>query len=175
MSEITYLLGSFDVVTSLVDFYGFRDKGDKTVNDLEEELTQQIRKNLGRRWRPEKVFPYVQQHEFEGLLFSDVNAFTNLIDVPKKSIEELRRIRKEFSTPEDINDNSDTTPSKRIEKVIPKYRKVVNGPLVAMEIGLVAIRAECPRFDNWVTYLESLEGSATAQGNDRGEGCTNGT
>ncbi len=154
--EMAHLLDSFDVVTSLVDFYGFRRKGDEMVDELEKDLTRQIRKKLGHRWHPEKVLPYVQQHEFEGLLFSDVDAFANAIDVSEESIEKLRRIRLEFPTPEDINDNSDTAPSKRIVKVIPRYRKTVHGPLLAMETGLAAIRAACPRFGDWVTRLESL-------------------
>ena len=63
---------------------------------------------------------------------------------------------KQFPTPEDINDNSETAPSKRIVKVISQYEKVVYGSLIAMEIGLDAIRAECPRFSDWLTRLESL-------------------
>ncbi len=112
--EMAYLLDFFDAVTSLVDFYGFRRKGNQTVDELEEDLARQIRKKLDRRWHSEKVLPYVQRHEFEGLLFSDVDAFANAIDAPEESIEELRRIRAEFPTPEDINDNRDTAPSKRI-------------------------------------------------------------
>lgn len=46
----------FDAVTSLVDFYGFRNKGERSVEELEEHLSQEInRKNLGMG----KVFPYV--------------------------------------------------------------------------------------------------------------------
>ena len=156
VSEMALLFGSFDAVTSLVDFYGFRRKGDKTVDELEEKLTQQIRKRIDHHRQPEKVLPYVQRHEFEGLLFSDVEAFANAIDVPEKSVEKLRRIRAKFTSPEDINDNSNTAPSKRIVKVIPRYRKDVDGLLLAREIGLVAIRAECQRFNDWVTRLESL-------------------
>ena len=154
--EMVRLLHSFDAVTSFVDFYGFRHKSNKTVDDLEKDMTRQIRKKLGQRWRQERVFPYVQQYEFEGLLFSDVDAFANAIDASEESIEELRSIRIRFSTPEDINDNSETAPSKRIVKIIPQYQKVVNGSLIAMEIGLETIRAKCPRFDKWVTHLESL-------------------
>ena len=154
--EMAYLLRSFDAVTSFVDFYGFSGKGDKTVGDLEKDMTRQIRKKIGRRWHPEKVFPYIQKHEFEGLLFSNVDAFANAIDATEESIEELRSIRIQFPTPEDINDNSETAPSKRIVKVISQYEKVVYGSLIAMEIGLDAIRAECPRFSDWLTRLESL-------------------
>lgn len=151
-SEMAHLRHAFDAVTSLVDFYGFRRRGDRTVDELEEHL----RRKLGHPRHPQRVFPYVQRHEFEGLLFSDVDAFTKIIGVSPTSIQTLREIRSKFPTPEDINDNKETAPSKRIKKVIPRYNKKVDGPRLAMEMGLAAIRAECPRFNNWVTSLESL-------------------
>lgn len=154
--EMVYLFNSFDVVTSLVDFYGLRRKGNKTVDELEEDMTRQISRKLGLRWHPEKIYPYIQKHEFEGLLFSNVDAFANAIDASEESVEELRSIREKFPTPEDINDNSETAPSKRIVKVITQYEKDVDGPLIAMEIGLETIRAACPRFSDWLTRLESL-------------------
>ncbi|MDE2736886.1 MAG: DUF4276 family protein [Gemmatimonadota bacterium] len=150
--DMSLLRHSFNAVTSLVDFYGFRRKGDKTVDELEEDLRQK----LGHPWYPEKVIPYVQRHEFEGLLFSDVSVFAGLIEAPDGSVEALQNIRSQFQTPEDINDNKDTAPSKRIKKVLPQYNKEVNAPLLAVEIGLDKIRTECPRFNDWVTSLESL-------------------
>ena len=150
--EMAHSLRSFDAVTSLVDFYGFRRKGDRTVDELEEDLRQK----LGRLWHPKRVFPYVQLHEFEGLLFSDVSVFAGLVEAPDGSVEALQNIRSQFQTPEDINDNENTAPSKRIKKVIPRYDKRVNAPLLAMEISLDKIRTECPRFNDWVTSLESL-------------------
>ena len=38
VSDMVHLRRSFDAVTSLVDFYGFRDKEDRTVEALEEYL-----------------------------------------------------------------------------------------------------------------------------------------
>lgn len=147
--EMQHLRRSFDAVTSLVDFYGFRQKGDMSPDDL----LMAIRRFIG-RVDDRTIFPYVQVHEFEGLLFSDVDAFDRLFgDV---SITELRLIRSEFDTPEDINDDSKTTPSKRIRKLIPRYRKALNGPEIALEIGLDRIRGECPRFDAWLRRIESL-------------------
>ena len=148
---------SFNAVTSLVDFYGFKDKGNRTVNELEEYLHEQIGNRIARSWNETRVFPYVQQYEFEGLLFSDVSAFARVGDIgPPENVEELRNARSQFPTPEDINDSHDTAPSKRIKKVMPQYQKVVHGPLLAEEIGLETIRAECPRFNAWVTRMESL-------------------
>ena len=140
VSEMTRLRHSFDAVTSFVDFYGFRRKGDRTVDELEEYL----RRKLGHPWHPEKVIPYVQRHEFEALLFSDASVFANLVEAPDGSVQTLQAIRSRFQTPEDINDDKDTAPSKRIKQVLPRYDKTVDGPLLAMEIGLDKIRAECP-------------------------------
>ena len=155
-SEMAYLYRSFDVVTSLVDFYGFRDKRDKTAEELEALVHGEIQQKIG--WNQNRVLPYVQKHEFEGLLFSDVSAFSALVDAPLESVDLLGNIRLGFATPEDINDNKATAPSRRIKGVIPHYRKPLHGPLVAMEIGLEAIRAECPRFNEWMISLESLPG-----------------
>ena len=155
--DMVRLYPDFNAVTSLVDFYGFKDKGSRTVDELEEYLHEQIGNRIARSWNETRVFPYVQKYEFEGLLFSDVSAFARVGDIGMpKNVEELRNARSQFPTPEDINDNRDTAPSKRIEKVIPQYQKVVHGPLLAEEIGLDTIRAECPRFDAWVARMESL-------------------
>ena len=150
------LYHDFDVVTSLVDFYGFRGKGDRTVDQLEELLVEEIQKKVSSPWDQRKVIPYVQKHEFEGLLFSDVRAFSALTAATHHQVEELRAVRSSFQSPEDINDNPDTAPSKRIKNVLPGYQKVVDGNLIATETGLDAIRAECPSFDQWLAKLESL-------------------
>ncbi len=147
--EIRHLLHGFDAVTSLVDFYGFRGKGALSSD----ELLEAVRAEIG-RFDERFVFPYVQMHEFEGLLFSDVGTFERVI--PGAPIDDLRSIRAAFDTPEDINDDPDTAPGKRIRQLIPTYRKRLHGPGVALETGLDRIRRECPRFDAWVGRLEAL-------------------
>lgn len=155
-SDMARLFWNFDRVTSLVDFYGFRDKNSLTPEQLEQRIHKTVDTKINRTWNQTRVIPYVQQYEFEGLLFSDVDAFTKLIGVSHNSIQVLQNIRSQFQTPEDINDNSETAPSKRIKKIVPRYKKKVDGPLLAMEMGLDKIRTECPRFNGWVTSLESL-------------------
>lgn len=149
VEEMRHLSKSFDAVTSLVDFYGFRRKGSKLPKDLVEE----IRSRIG-QFDEGSLLPYVQLHEFEGLLFSNVEAFVQVL--PDAPVAELKSIRSMFGTPEDINDHPDTAPSKRIQTLIPRYRKTLHGPLLALEIGLDAIRRECPRFDAWLGQLEAL-------------------
>lgn len=148
----------YHFVTSLVDFYGFKDKDDRTKCQLERAVFDDVDRLIARSWDQRVVFPYVQQYEFEALLFSDVTGFSTLglpgIDEP--CLDSLRRIRSHFDTPEDIDDDPVTAPSKRIEALIPRYRKRLHGPLVAEATGLERIRSECPRFNGWVRRLEAL-------------------
>lgn len=155
-SDMANLYWNFDCVTSLVDFYGFGGKGDDSPEQLEERVLDEVRARIDRGWNPARVFPYVQKHEFEGLLFSEVEAFDTLLDLPDGSLERLRRIRAAFNTPEDINDNVRTAPGRRIRSIVPRYQKVVDGPLLAGQIGLDAICGQCPRFRDWIARLEAL-------------------
>ena len=136
--------------------FRLRDKENLTRCELERLIDEDVYRKINRSWDQTRVFSYVQRYEFEGLLFSDVSVFEGRIDVPVDSVKALRDIRTRFCTPEDINDDKDTAPSKRIKGLIPTYNKVVDGSLLAMEMGLSKIRAECPRFDAWVTRLENL-------------------
>ena len=153
--EIIHLHHRYDAVTSLVDFYGFRDREEPTVEALEHRLNQEIKRKIpDARW----IFPYVQKYEFEGLLFSEVEAFRVIGETVNPDIGRLLAVRQQFSTPEEINDDPNGAPSKRIKEAVSGYRKRLHGPMVAEETGLSKIRAECPRFNEWVTRLEGLEG-----------------
>ena len=157
-SDMANFSWSFDFVTSLVDFYGFKDKGKKTIEELKRNISDEVvkkirRSNLDQR----RIFPYIQQYEFEGLLFSDVESFRPIPEVDEECLEKLGQVRQQFETPEHINDNPVTAPSKRIAALIPIYNKVLHGPLVAGETGLDRIRNECPRFNGWLSHLESLD------------------
>ena len=114
VAEIAHLYYSFDAVTSLVDFYGFGDKGDRTVEEVEAHVADRIAECVGRDWDETRVVLYVQRHEFEGLLFSDVDVFATQINFPDNCVADLRAVREQFGTPEDINDHPETAPSKRI-------------------------------------------------------------
>lgn len=147
---------SFDAVTSLVDFYGFRRKADATVDDLEAQIGGAVATKGRSGGGPRLVLPYVQKYEFEALLFSDVTPFGELREAPDGVVAALRSVRDRFETPEDIDDGRETAPSKRIRAVMPRFDKARQGHTVAGRIGLPTIRAECPRFDAWVRRLEAL-------------------
>jgi hypothetical protein len=69
----------------------------------------------------------------------------------------FQSIRAGFNTPEAINDSPVTAPSKRILELFNGYEKPLHGSLAAMEMGLIAIRRECPRFDAWLRQIEALQ------------------
>lgn len=91
-------------------------------------------------------------HEFEALLFVQPERFADWADDDVANA--LVDIRHRF-LPEDLNDNPATAPSKRILGVMPEYQKTVHGPLIACDIGLDAMRAECPHFAAWLQRLEA--------------------
>jgi len=68
----------------------------------------------------------------------------------------LQNIRNSFRTPEEINNTPETAPHRRLEKLIPSYRKVFHGIMITSKIGLEKIREECPHFHKWIIELESL-------------------
>ena len=104
-----------------------------------------------------RFLPYLQLHEYEGLLFSDPAAFANGISQSRLT-PQFQTIRNSFASPEDINDNPNTAPSKRVLGIYPGYRKVVDGTLAAQAVGIERMRQQCPHFRRWIEQLEALRG-----------------
>jgi hypothetical protein len=154
------------IVTTLIDFYGLKDshrfpgwEEGKSIQSkpdrmrfLEGEMDFAIEDSLADRF-----LPYIQLHEFEGLLFSELEVFTNNFEAREiTNLKELRDTIENYDNPEEINDGETTAPSKRLERLIVGYNKIVYGSLLAQEIGLEKIRSKCPRFDEWITKLEDF-------------------
>lgn len=150
-------------VSMLVDYYGIKeqfnfpgweeslrivDKAER-LHFLLEKIEEDIPETLRYRF-----IPYIQMHEFEGLLFSDVHAFLNSFEEDEIKIEDLQAAADAFESPEMINNSPETAPSKRLIDAIPDYDKIVFGNCVAMDIGLEKIREKCPLFNEWVEKLE---------------------
>ena len=158
------------IATTMVDYYGLpkmgeaawpgRQKaaglatGSKAVC-VEQALLEDLIAEMGSGFDSHRFVPFVVMHEFEGLLFSDCEAFSRAIGRPDLE-SNFRAIRDQFATPEEINDSTETAPSKRVEVLVPEYEKPLFGALAVLEIGLTRIRAECAHFDGWLKHLESL-------------------
>lgn len=119
-------------------------------------LEEQLRDALGGTRR---LIPYLQVHEYEALLFSDVRAIDDtLCDLHGASsqLHRLQQIVADHGGPEAINDDPETAPSKRLMDLYPRYVKVVFGELIVAEIGMPRLCERCPHFGNWVERLEKL-------------------
>ncbi len=108
--------------------------------------------------------PFIQVHEFEALLYSDVSSFSQVChELTGDSVASLREtfeahLRDFDDDPEAINDDPMTAPSKRIVATVRQYRKPAFGVAICRRIGLPTLRARCRHFDSWVQRLEALAG-----------------
>ena len=154
-------------VTTFFDYYGLNKKHQfpaweiskkeldkqKRMEILEEGMLNSVDSEYNYRF-----LPYIQLHEFEGLLFNDIDIFYDQIPNEElKGVEELQSTFEEFDNPELINDNKETSPSARLERIILGYNKVIYGSLLAEAIGLENIRKRSPRFNEWLSKIEEIE------------------
>lgn len=94
-------------------------------------------------------------HEFEALLYADPDTCgTYLSNSGLATV--MHAAVSACGAPERVNDDPNLAPSKRILSAHVGYSKTLDGPALTEEIGLAAIRAACPHFDQWLTWLEGL-------------------
>ena len=107
---------------------------------------------------PGRFIPYIQPHEFEALLFSDVATLITLQESWGSATQALAAARQAAASPEHINDSPETKPTAHLERELkrPSYRKRLHGPIAAQKIGLHRIEAECTFFAGWLAQLRSL-------------------
>ncbi len=152
------------ILTSLIDYYalpsdfpGFEQS--KTIVDKASRLTyleNAIKEDIEETQQQtfDHLFPYIQLHEFEALIFSSIVGIQELFEEKAVKVAELKSVFANFSNPELINDGAATAPSKRLLHLINGYNKVVDGNLILDEIGLDTIIEKCPRFRWWLLSLE---------------------
>lgn len=108
--------------------------------------------------QPDRFIPYIQPHEFEALLFSDVLTLTRVEPSWHVAHATLTAARLAVESPEHINNRPDTKPAAHLERELnnPSYRKRRHGPIAAQKIGLPRIEAECAFFAAWLTQIRML-------------------
>lgn len=148
-------------VTTLFDVYGLPSDfpGCANWNANQSPLPQvaALEATLAADVAQPNLIPYLQLHEYEALLFSELAAF-KYADVPQVVIDAWQAELAQCAGPEHLNNSPATAPSKRLIARWPRYAhaKPQYGVLLALEIGLATIRQKCLRFDQWVRALESL-------------------
>jgi hypothetical protein len=104
-----------------------------------------------------RFIPFIQLHEFETLLYCDLQELQKRIAHSEAGINALRK-EVQGSEPEEINEGANTAPSKRIIRHIPIYErnKVRVGAPALAALGLENPRAKCPHSGAWLSRLEAL-------------------
>ena len=148
-----YVSTMFDLYALPQDFpgktaatYPANGSGHQKAMFLEVQLAQDI--------GLDNFIPNLMVHEFEALLFVQLEKFAEWTDT--QSVVTRLRANARGYAPEDINDDPQTAPSKRILSAMPSYQKTIHGPLITCEVGLDALRAACPHFHGWLQKLEVL-------------------
>lgn len=129
----------------------------KTIADAVNSATKRVVTAQFREQDAENRFiPFIAVHEFEALLFSDIDALSKQLQIDKSSVE---IILKECKEPENINNSPHSAPSKRLELLYSRYKKTTTGITIAKAIGIETMRRECPLFNGWLTTFEELQGT----------------
>ena len=148
----------FDLFRLPVDFPGYGGAASAPDPDpsrrataLENAMLEDIGDN--------RLVPYIQVHEFEALVLADPQELSKDYPESESGVRRLVEMAARFPSPELINGDPETAPSKRIKREIPTYVKKTSGLNVTKRIGLPKLRAKCPHFGAWLDKLESLESS----------------
>lgn len=142
------------IVSMFVDFFRIpvvprKERWEIKNNHLEkvEEMEQCIAEDINDC----RFIPYIQLHEFEALLFSSNKGFESYF--AEKDANSTQQIIDLYENPEDINSSPEGAPSKRLLAIKDDYDKVVEGNLIALEVGFNDILVKCPRFKKWIDKL----------------------
>lgn len=143
----------FDYYALPNDFPGFEEAHKcpevrKRIQLLEEAFSRDISSG--------SFIPYIQLHEFETLLFVDIERLK--VDYPEsaKEIVNLRLETDKFGDPELINNKPSTAPSKRIIKALYgkyHYNKVLSGVEITKGIGMERLMERCIHFREWIVTI----------------------
>jgi hypothetical protein len=153
-------------VTTMIDLYkiGNYPGADRRANESGVDRAARIEASMAAGLPNPRFHPYVQVHEFEALVFVDLDELERQFPdgEAQGAAAKLRRAIGNLA-PEQIDDGPHTAPSKRIIGVIEDYyaRKSVAGPAITEGIGLSRLRASCPHFNTWVSLLEGLTRSSS--------------
>jgi len=148
------------LLTTMIDLYGLPndfpgmeesrgiDDPQKKAAFLEEALANDL--------EIDNFIPYIQLHEFEALLFSDIEKIDQVLRTQVPSpLPQLQDVLNRYGSPEDIDHNKG--PSLHLQDICggQRFAKTLWGLQIARMIGLPVMREKCPHFDQWLTTLET--------------------
>jgi len=143
----------------IYDLYGLHNSfydGYEGTNDTDSKISFLVNR-LENDVNNSKFKFILQVHEFEAYLFADPNEIVKHFNKEEKLDEFNSILASHNNNPEDINDSTETAPSKRIINIFPQYEfgKTSDGVVIAKNIGIDKIKSKCKRFDDFCTILKN--------------------
>ncbi|MDF2156484.1 DUF4276 family protein [Algoriphagus sp. CAU 1675] len=138
------------IITTLIDFFRLPNDfpGYTSNSNLIHQVEASIHEDFGNN--PDFI-PYIQRHELEALMFSGREGFELVIDQGDQ-LAKIDQILNTYSNPEDINNDPETAPSKRLIKIFG-YDKTGDGEMILEMLGIDQMLQKCPRFKEWIDKL----------------------
>jgi hypothetical protein len=159
LKDVRLLLGdtSITLLTTLIDYYalpadvpGMDSRPQGSPYDRVEHVERAMKKAIG----DERFLPHLVLHEMEAWVLADCRRLGEVMGDPSGA-ERLSLVVQDESSPELVDEGTETAPSKRILAVYPRYLKKSDGPLVIADAGLDVIRQCCPHADLWLRDIEN--------------------
>jgi hypothetical protein len=150
-------------VSTLLDFYGLPQDFPESQEALgvggARERVAVLQARFAAELGHQRFIPFLALHEFEAWLFSAPDAVEAHFGKAHLA-ERLRTAVQEAGAPELINHGATTHPKARLHRLVGAYKETSDGPTLLEKIGIAAVRATCPHFDDWLNRLEGLGGGA---------------
>ena len=142
------------IVTTFIDFFRLPNDMPHYEDSMKKpdkmEQIKSLEGAINEAIDDRRFFSYIQLHEFEALLFSSNKGFEYYFS--EELAEKTASIISSYDNPEDINTSPKGAPSKRLA-IKSDYNKVLEGNLIALEIGIKSILEKCPRFAEWINNI----------------------
>jgi len=157
--EVQLLLhGGFDLVTTLLDYYGFPSDAPGMADRPSAgpyERVAHVERALATDVGSSRFLPNLVLHETETWVLAAANELADVLG-DKSIAADLHQMINNAGGVELVNDGVLTAPSKRLLQRCPAYRKTLDGPLAISALGLPELRVRCRRLDAWLTTIESI-------------------
>lgn len=159
------------IVTTLLDLYGlpedFPGHADVQAERDPRKRAQYLQCRLDRTIDHPRFKSFLALHEFEAWVFAAPDVAEAHLGIPRLA-NHLRAVANAAGGPELVNNTPATIPSRRLEQAARDlaartYSKVIDGPGILGKAGLQLVRAACPHFNDWLTWLEALGQNHTLQ------------
>lgn len=147
-------------VSSLIDLYGLPNDFPQGSTSIDSQVdpyqkVQMVENAFAIDINHSNFIPNLLLYEYEALLFSDVSKFGNWF--PSDVVQSLLNEVQSAPTPEHVNDNPNSAPSKRVLRYCVGYDKPLHGSLIANVLVWIPFELNVSTLMRGFRGLNSLE------------------